>query len=219
MSTEQRLPRYVSEPYTDEDLIKLEKAFLRSSSYARNTAAEFHRYRDIMILKMACVLGLRPSEALTLQWERIDWATDRIHPHPYSNKMRETEPIILSAPGKNLLLQWRSIFEKYISTCPWVFPSLQTFEPLSLSAYNKRLRQISAEAGIYKVLWFTQAGQPIGNRRFYSARKHFGTKFYENTKDVYSTMVALRQTKLSSPQPYIRAASKDSIKDIMDRIF
>lgn len=213
----ERKPAFSTEPYTDEELDKLQKAFLNSDSYARNTASDFHRWRDATIILIASILGLRPGEALALRWDMINWQNNEIYINPYSNKQRSAAPVILTDKSKNILLTWYNLSIKYI-VCPWVFPSLQTFEPLTPSGYAKRLRQISQEAGIYKVVWYTEAGQPIGNKRFYSARKYFGTKFWHEKKDAHQLKRALRHSRLSSQDSYVYA-DKESVKAALDEVF
>lgn len=210
-------PRFSVEPYTDEDLHRIRSTFLTSNSYAHNAAADFNRWRDATIIMIASILGLRPGETLSLKWNMIDWGNNEIHIDPYSNKNRSTTPIVLNRKAKNILLTWNSLSTKYIN-CQWVFPSLLTFEPLTTSGYAKRLRQISKEAGVYKILWYTDAGQPIGNKRFYSARKYFGTKFWHEKKDAHLLKRALRHTKLSSQDSYVYT-DKESVKAAMDEVF
>lgn len=215
---QERRPHMFTEPYTEEDLDKIECTFLGSELYGRCAASEFHRWRDVTILRTACLLGLRPGEVLNLRWSMINWKSNEIYINPYTNKQRDPESAYLNKAARKLLTTWRLIFNKFIPACDYLFPSLATFEPLCVSAYNKRLLQISKEAGIYKVLYHTHAGQPIGNKRFYSARKYYGTKIYLKEKDPMLVMRGLRQKKLSSTQPYIYTARAD-MDERLDSVF
>lgn len=210
-------PAFKVQPFSKEELVCLEKTFLNSKGYINNTAGDFNRLRDLYILKIAIHLGTRPAETLCLKWSAIDWNKNEIDINPYTNKERGTEPIILSKKAKELLLSWRDIFENYLKS-DFVFPCLSTFEPMSTSGYGKILGRICKEAGIQKVLWYTSAGQPIYNKRFYSTRKTFGTNLYRNSKDPYLTARALRHKGLSHIGSYIDLSGNELKKEI-DRYF
>jgi integrase len=213
----ERKPQFTTEPYTDEEINILVLTFSKTESYADNVAGEFTRRRDSTILQISAKIGLRPGEALALRWDSVDWRADQININPYSNKQRDPTSVRLCSKAKEILFNWKEVFDQHIKS-PFIFPSLNTFMPITTSAWAKRLREISKEAGIYKVVWHTEAGQPMGNRRPYSARKYFGNKMFSNTGSELKTMIALRQKKMSSIQPYINQ-NKDIIKDDLDRIF
>lgn len=205
------------EPYTEGDLKKLEDSIMNSKQYACNLAGEFLRARDLTILKLGAVAGMRISEALYLKWDDLDLDKGLAYLTPYSNKERNADPIVLNSQAVSILKEWKIIFSKFIN-CAFCFPSLFTFEPITTCAYRKRLLILSKEAGVGHTIWYTAQGQPINNKRFNSARKYFATKIMRTSKDPYLTMRALRQTSLKSVTQYAYLGS-DEIRKEEDKIW
>lgn len=205
------------EPYTDDELKKLQDCILTSHQYACNTAGEFLRKRDLTILELGAIAGMRISEVLYLKWNDIDFEKGFAYLTPYSNKERNSDPIVLNSKAIIIFKTWKEIFSKYL-VCAYCFPSLFTFEPITSCAFRRRLLFISREAGVGRDIWFTEQGQPIRNKRFNSARKYFATKIMQKSKDPYLTMRALRQTSLKSVSQYAFLDSSD-IRDEEDKIF
>lgn len=195
------------EPYTDEELIKLETCIMNTKQYACNTAGEFLRLRDLTILKLGAIAGMRISEVLHLKWSDIDLKQGMVYLIPYSNKERNAEPIVLNDVAISIFKSWKEIFSQYL-VCAYCFPSLFTFEPITSCAYRKRLLFVSREAGVGRDVWVTEAGQPIRNKRFNSARKYFATEIMLKKKDPYLVLRALRQTSLRSVQQYANYSSE-----------
>jgi integrase len=209
-------PSFIIEPYTNEEKEKIEKTFLNTESYAKNLGGHFIRMRDLYIFRIAFLLGTRPCETLYLTWSSIDFERNEININPYTNKERNPESIILSENAKKLLLQWKEFSSKFIY-CDYIFPSLNTFEPITTDAYRKRLQQVSKEAGVLKVIWYTENGQPIHNKRFYSTRKTYGHKIWEMSGDPHLLKRLLRHKNMNHQDKYV-FPSKEIIKYKLDRI-
>ena len=196
------------EPYTEEDLIKLEHCIMNSKQYVCNAAGEFLRLRDLTILKLAVYSGMREGEVLNLKWSDIDWDKGLAYINPYTNKERNADPIVLNNKSLSILKSWKEVFSKYYC-CAYCFPSIFTFEPITSSCCRKRMLALSREAGVGRTIWYTANGQPVNNKRFNSARKYFASKIMRITKDPYLTMRALRQTTLKSVTQYAYLANED----------
>lgn len=205
------------EPYTEDELKRIEHCIMNSKQYACNTAGEFLRFRDLTIFKLGAIAGFRGSEMFYLKWSDLDFEHGLAYLTPFSNKERNAEPVVLNAGAVQILKGWKEIFDTYLH-CAYCFPSLFTFEPITSCAYRKRLLEISKEAGVGRIIWYTDQGQPVYNKRLNSTRKYFATRIYAASKDPYLTMRALRQSSIRSVTQYTFISNED-IKKEEDKIF
>lgn len=209
-----RFPTCSREILSDEELEKLKYAIRNSTKYLCNTAGEFLRRRDETIILLAAYAGLRPCETLRLQWSDINFKNKLIHISPWNNKQRASAPAIMSEKAKSLLIEYKKFFDQYLKN-PFLFPSLITLEPITSSAMAKIFLTLTKEAGIHRVNFWSNTGQPMSNKTFYSLRKYYGNRIFNRSGSEYATMRALRQTKISSIKPYVDMHEK-KLKEIVD---
>jgi len=197
---------------TAQDIDDICRTIRTSRRYLPNRAGEFMRARDQTIIKLCSLCALRPSEALMLKWSDIDFDNKLINIEAGTNKENQGNNALLIPQALEILYEYKQVYDQYLAA-EFLFPSLVSFEPLTLSAFDKIFLKIQKEAGLYKVLWYTSAGQPISSHTPYDLRKHAGTRFYRHTRDPYKTMRFLRQKKMTSIIPYLHSEITDIYTD------
>ena len=206
------------QPLSEEDTIKIANTILNSDRYMPSKQGEFLRLRDCYAWLILNALGLRPKECLQLKWEDIDFDRRIVKLSPYWNKQRLDIPAVLTRPAMNLIVEYRMKLEKLGILTEFLFPSTLTWQPLSTDHYAKRFLQAAKEAGVAKIEWFTEAGQPKYNVRPYTGRHNFCTKVWKSTHSEIAVMKLARHLNQESAQFYVHLDDGDKQK-LADQIF
>lgn len=209
-----RFPKIMSE----EELRKLIQTILTSNSYQKNVSGEFLRARDAACISLLYYCGLRPGEALGLEWKDIDFERRLIKIDPSSNKERNDISAVISLPAFEILLNYHEALKELNISSEFLFPSLWTWQPLRVDSFGRRLRALMREAGILLVSWHDQNGTPRYNYRTYTFRHNFLTKVYKKFHDSEAVTQLGRHTQPSSAHVYIHL-SEDDKKDMVDKVF
>lgn len=212
-----RIRRFPKIP-TDEDISKMLEVVMNTKKYPKNNRGMFMRWRDRTILIMYFYCGLRPGECLNLRWKDIDFIKHIIFVQPYFNKQKIDIPAKLTAPAERALLTFKKVCEDMGFHFEFIFPSLDSFEPLSVDRYGRIFREIGIEAGILNISWYTDAGQPKYNYRQYSGRHWFGTEVYRKTHSESAVQAMMRHLSRQSSEPYIHLDDKDK-EEIARHVF
>ncbi|MBC5793435.1 MAG: tyrosine-type recombinase/integrase [Nanohaloarchaea archaeon] len=96
-----------------------------------------------MLFKTTAKLGLRNSEAVTLQKKNLDLENQTVEVKNSKNDKSRTVPI-----PDNLLEELR-IYTQQLSPQEYLFPSKRSDSHLTPRAFQKKVRKHSLEAGLY----------------------------------------------------------------------
>lgn len=210
--------RHSPQPISEEDTLKIAKAILESKEYMDTSLGNFLRLRDCYAWLIINALGLRPKECLSLRWVDIDFKARKVRLSPYWNKQRVDIPAVLTKPAMELILEYEQKLNEIGFSSPYLFPSSLTLDPLSTSNYAKRFLRAAKEAGVAKIVWKTDAGQPKYNIRPYTGRHNFCTKIWKATHSEIAVMKLARHLNQESAQFYVHLDDKDKIS-LADDIF
>lgn len=202
----------------EDEITKIANTILESQAYMPTRHGDFLKIRDSYAWLIINALGLRPKECLQLKWEDIDIENRIIKLSPYWNKVRIDIPAILTKPAIRLILDYKDKLNKLGFYSPYLFPSLLTGEPVSVGNYGRRFLTAAKEAGIAKIAWYTEGGQPKYNVKVYTGRHNFCTTIWRKTHDTTCVKECARHLKLESAQAYIHLDNKDKI-NIVDEIW
>lgn len=208
-----RKATYIKEAFTDDELRSIIKTIRQSKNYPDSLSGLFQRKRDETILLFACYTGLRPREILQLKWEDLDFEEKKIYVRPENNKNRETMSALINKTAEDLICKYKELCSQF-TNLKYIFPSLITLQPLEVNSYDKKLLALQRESGIYKIRYINSRGTPMAAKSLYSARKYYGTKFYQNTKDIHKLKRALRHKHLYSSEPYVTISTDDILIDL-----
>lgn len=205
-------------PLNDNEVMMIADTIRNSRRYIKNRLGEFLRLRDSTAWLLMNYAGLRPGECLKLKWTDIDFNKRMIRLSPYWNKVRIDIPAMLTKPAERLIINYRKQLEEIGILCIYLFPSVQSWQPLTTERYGDVIRNAGKECGIAEVDWYTESGQPKYNLRPYSARHNFLTRVYKATGSEIAVMKLGRHLSQESAQFYVHLNDEDKLK-IADEIF
>lgn len=203
---------------SEEDKNKLFSALMSSKRYKDNSVGIFLKWRNFTAAFLMFNCGLRPAEALNLRWSEINFEKSEIAISPLNNKQRSNKPAVLTSQAKEALLDYHEVLKEIGVSFTFCFPSLETFMPLSVSRYEKIIKEFAKEAGILKVEWVTDAGYPQYNISGYTGRRWFGTEVYKRTYSDIAVQHLMRHKNRASSEPYTHLPLEE-IKKISKKIF
>lgn len=210
--------RHSPQPLSEDDTLKIANTILNSPNYAPTPKGDFLRLRDCYAWLIINNLGLRPKECFQLRWADIDFDKRLIRLSPYWNKQRLDIPAILTKPAMLLLKEYKEKLNKIGFICEYLFPSCESWMPLSTAHYAKRFLQAAKECGVAKIDWYTEAGQPKYNVRPYTGRHNFCTKIWKSTHSEIAVMKLARHLNQESAQFYVHLDDGDKTK-LADEVF
>lgn len=213
----EREAKYYKENLTDSDLQLIFDTINNSKYYNNNLAGDFLRERDITMILTYATCGLRPGELLKLKWEDVDWESMEFKINPYNNKQREGKPAVIPISTLHKLKEFE-MFSKMFIVSEYIFPSIATFGPISVSAFGKRLRDIQKQAGIYKVIGNTKSGQPITNNNIYMLRKYYANRI-RRKRGVIDATIALRNKSIRTTMEHYTEQPKEEAHRIVNDCF
>lgn len=194
---------------TEEELNKLCHVIIESESYPFNNRGLFFRWRDITMIKLIFYGGLRPGEMLNLRWKDVDFEKNTLKVQPYFNKVKIERPVQLSHPAKEALLDLYAVCKDIGIFFAFIFPSAETFEPVTVDWFHRIFKRYAKEANILKIDWVDDFGRKHYNYTPYSGRRWFGTEVYRRTKSDLAVKFLMRHRQLRSSEPYIQPSEED----------
>lgn len=212
--------KHSPEVMAEIDVLKIADTIMQSQSYMPTVQGEFLRLRDAYAWLVINSLGLRPKECLSLKWSDIDFKNRLVKVSPYYNKARVDFPATLTKPAIEYIEEYTNKLNdlKLNLSTEYLFPSVLTWQPMSSGNYARRFLAAAKEAGIAKISWYTESGQPKYNIRPYTGRHNFCTKIWRVTHDTTSVQKLARHKKLESSQAYIHLSNEDKM-EIADEVF
>lgn len=172
------LPR-LPEPESASD------ALTRVQAHAVEQAVRLFSPMHQALVAVFLYVGLRLTEARTLEWVRVDLDERWIR---FMGKGRKERVLPLPPPAAKVLTAWRD-------ECPdprWVFPSPQ------------RIHRPISETWVRKQMW--AIGQEIGIRELHphQLRHSFATRLVEQGADIRTVQELLGHASIATTQRYLR---------------
>lgn len=202
---------------SDDEVERICLTIRRSKSYPDNLGGDFIRKRDENLIILYATCGLRPGECLNLRWSDIDFEERKININPYWNKQRNARPARFPLRTKELLLDFLEFSRRFIVS-EFIFPGLSTLEPMTTSAFGKRLRGILREAGLQKEVGRTRGGNPIYKYKPYSLRKYYGNRIRQRS-GIVAAKEALRHNNISTTLKFYSFVDDEEVLDGVDNAF
>lgn len=214
MAQIRRIPKLINE----EHLKQVLQTISSGSNYQKNKLGEFLRWRDSTAICLMSMCGLRPAECLMLKWEDVDFNSRLIKINAYHNKERNNMPAILTKPAILILENYKKAIDNFNIKCDFLFPSVWTWQPITVDAFGKRFQSLCKEAGLLNLEYYTESGRPVYNFNLYSMRHAFCTKIYKATKSEEAVTQLARHLRPESAHVYIHLNTDDK-KEIADKVF
>lgn len=218
MCDNMRATKRTPKPLSDEEVKLIADTILNSHSYMPTKQGDYLKLRDSTVWRLANAVGGRPKEILGMKWSDLDFDKRTIKLGIFSNKERNDTPITLTKPAMQILIDYRMELERLGFICEYIFPSTESWQPITSQNYARRFLQACKEAGLAKIEYFTTSGQPKYNIRPYTARHNFCTKVYKKTHSERAVQELARHKSPESSRVYIHLDNDDKA-NIADSIF
>ena len=217
-SKQKRYTKHLPKIFTEEEFEKIIEHILNKKDRPNTQMAEFIRWRDAIAIAIMYYCGLRPAEALELQWKDIDFKEGLIYVRPYINKRKNDLPAIITPPAEQSLKEYKKAISKIGIKTDFLFPSLWTWEPIRTNSFGRKFNHYLKEMKLVDVEYYTKQGLPKYSRDLYSLRHSFGTKVFKKTGSELSTSRMLRHTQVASASVYTHLDT-DYKKKIAQEVF
>lgn len=194
----------LQEKLNDNEIATIFETIKKSRSYPKSDWGIFMKIRDYVLISFIYILGLRPREACWLRFDDFDMENLMLKIRGENNKQRKDRFLPITNKIIKLLKAYLSLNRaRFWRGSQYLFPSLQN-EKISPNRMKARFRQILKEAGLYQIIGFrSNTNQPIPKFRLYSLRHSFGSKIYNQTKDIFLVANLMGHGKISSTKRYI----------------